>query len=304
MPYSPPSLRPFFAAHLSLTICLLLLPQLKAAQVPAHQIFTDYAEAKKNATEKNELLLVVFYPKDQKAKTIDHFAKLQKEIDRSPKSMPAVTSVFLPTDHLTQTQKEVSKKRPKILLKTEPFTHLHQKPGLAILDFRNAKSSTYEKTISIYPFQKGLPSDEHFKTLLLLPDGTLTQRTLVFAVRIHPENPRSTSGEPLEVLFDGAEKHSNHQARIRLQGHHNWNRRFHEFNASLPPGMLAQEVCAESWPGEDLYTAALECVSSWRQSSGHWEAVRGQQKYFGYDMKRGSNGIWYATGIFAKRGTP
>ena len=65
--------------------------------------------------------------------------------------------------------------------------------------------------------------------------------------------------------------------------------------------MLSREVCAESWPGQRLVEAAEECVHSWRQSSGHWEAVSGQHVCFGYDMKLGASGVWYATGIFGDR---
>ena len=57
-------------------------------------------------------------------------------------------------------------------------------------------------------------------------------------------------------------------------------------------------MVAESWGGETLVDACIECVHSWRQSSGHWNAVRRHQPLFGYDIKRGANGIWYATGIF------
>jgi hypothetical protein len=64
--------------------------------------------------------------------------------------------------------------------------------------------------------------------------------------------------------------------------------------------MTASEVCAESWPGENLVEAAVECVRCWRLSQGHWSAVRAAHRLFGYDMKRGSNGIWYATGIFGR----
>ena len=50
-----------------------------------------------------------------------------------------------------------------------------------------------------------------------------------------------------------------------------------------------------------LMAAALDVVHSWRQSSGHWSAVRSRHAYYGYDMKQGRNGIWYATGIFSTR---
>jgi hypothetical protein len=59
-------------------------------------------------------------------------------------------------------------------------------------------------------------------------------------------------------------------------------------------------VCAESWENQDLLDSCVDCVASWRQSSGHWNAVRSPQSAYGYDIRRGPNGIWYATGIFLR----
>ena len=77
--------------------------------------------------------------------------------------------------------------------------------------------------------------------------------------------------------------------------------RFHRINSKLSSNVLAQEVVAESWPNESLVEACVDCVHSWRQSPGHWGAVRRRHALFGYDIKRGRNGIWYATGIFGRR---
>jgi len=120
-------------------------------------------------------------------------------------------------------------------------------------------------------------------------------------VRTHPERPASADGQFSSLLAHETQSHARHQASINLQGHHNWESRFHAINARLPSGLTAREVCAESWPGQGLVEAAEECVYSWRRSSGHWEAVRSRHDLFAYDMKRGSNGIWYAAGIFAGR---
>ncbi len=138
----------------------------------------------------------------------------------------------------------------------------------------------------------------------MLPLGSLTKRTLTLAVRTHSEMPQSASRELLPLLSDECEAHAAHQARIGVQGHHDWESRFHRINAHLPPGLVAQEVCAESWAGQSLWDAARECVRSWRHSSGHWEAVRGAHPVFGYDMHRGENGIWYGVGIFGIRRDP
>jgi hypothetical protein len=137
--------------------------------------------------------------------------------------------------------------------------------------------------------------------ILELPPGTLTQRTLIYAVRTHPEKPASAKGEFHPVLTQAARQHAKYQARTETQGHQNWEQRVNQINAKLPGALSAQEVCAESWPNEELVEAAVECVNSWRKSPGHWGAVRARHRLFGYDMKRGKNGVWYGTGIFASR---
>src|SRR5204863_6283522 len=142
-------------------------------------------------------------------------------------------------------------------------------------------------------------SKSELATMLALPPGSLTQRTLIWAVRTHPEQPQSAGSTLSSLLAFESEKHSLHQAGINLQGHHHWDQRFQSINSQLGAGMLSREVCAESWPSQHLVEAAEECVHSWRQSSGHWEAVSGKHDCFGYDMRLGTSGVWYATGIFS-----
>lgn len=187
------------------------------------------------------------------------------------------------------------------LMEHPAFAELRRAAGLAIIDMTDPDSPHFRQVVSIYPLARRSLTAEHLALLLQLPRGSLTQRTLVFAVRTHPERPASTSGHLSSLLTRETENHAWHQASIHLQGHHNWNTRFHAINAELPGGLAAREVCAESWPGQSLFEAAEECVDSWRQSSGHWEAVSSKHTLFAYDMKRGNNGIWYAAGIFAGR---
>lgn len=139
----------------------------------------------------------------------------------------------------------------------------------------------------------------HIDQLAGLPTASLTQRSLILAVRIHPESPRSTEGACDPGLCSEAAAHSEHQARLRRQGHHGWDARSRRVAGGMGAG-AASEVCAESWPDQDLLDSCVDCVASWRQSSGHWNAVRSPQAAYGYDIRRGSNGIWYATGIFRR----
>jgi hypothetical protein len=193
---------------------------------------------------------------------------------------------------------DIKKRR---LIDHEAFAELRAQAGLAIIDFSDNAAPTYGCVVSIYPLSRGTISAEHLTVLLDLPPGTLTQRTLTFAVRTHRDQPASATGDMHPLLAAEAAAHSRHQAKINLQGHHNWDARFQSINARLPAGHVSYEVCAESWPGQSLLDAANECVDSWRQSSGHWGQVSRQAEYYGYDMQRGTNGVWYATGIFGRR---
>jgi hypothetical protein len=191
--------------------------------------------------------------------------------------------------------------KPEKLLGHASFAEMLNSPGLAIIDLTEPGSPQHRRVVSVLPFRGAYPTREQLAVLLDLPRGTLTQRTLIYAVRTHADRPASTACEFSPLLAQETASHAAYQASLNLQGHHHWESRFHAINAKLPGGLLAQEVCAESWPGQSLVDAAVECVDSWRHSPGHWEAVSGKHEAFGYDMQRGTNGVWYAAGIFAQR---
>lgn len=266
-----------------------------AEPVPAIEWLTDYRAAMREAEQRRCMLLVWFQnPLHEAADT--KFASLVLADPAIAGRLAKTVTVRLPLDAVVATEGDDEVR----LLQHAAFAEMLGMPGLAMIDLTDAESPHYRRVVTVYPFQRQYISKHKLAVLLDLPSGTLTQRTLIYAVRSHSERPESASGPASSLLFAEAASHSQHQARINLQGHHNWDQRFHSINSRLP-GHVASEVCAESWPGETLVQAAESCVDSWRQSPGHWSAVRQRHALFGYDMQRGTNGIWYATGIFARR---
>lgn len=255
----------------------------------------DYARAVREAESRNKMLLVYFCDPGCdcdcnrfKSETLDDPLVCSKLQDYVCLRISLDASITLDGEKV-------------VLLEHEAFKEMLGKPGISIIDYRNRDSHVYGAVVSTFPITQRLwYTPEKMAVILDLPPGTLTQRTLIYAVRTHPDKPASAGGELSEYLLDEAQKQSQYQADIRLQGHHRWDARFPRISARLN-GLSAREVCAESWPGENLVEAAVECVRCWRLSDGHWSAVRASQRVFGYDMKRGSNGIWYATGIFGGR---
>jgi hypothetical protein len=259
-------------------------------------VHTDYAKATKEAAEDGKLLFIYFHdPRPNAAQRAFEKETLGDVTIRE--QLKRFVFVKLSRD----AQVSVGGKSIT-LLKHAAFAEMLGRQGIAIVDLAHPRAEYYGHVVSTFPFTPGKYYRKQALSIILdLPPGTLTQRTMIYAVRIHPESPASTQGQFHAVLADEAKQHANHQAAILLQGHHSWDSRFHRINSRLPGGVLAQEVVAESWPNESLVEACIDCVDSWRHSPGHWGAVRSRHPLFGYDIKRGRNGIWYATGIFGRR---
>jgi len=112
-------------------------------------------------------------------------------------------------------------------------------------------------------------------------------------------NVLSLQGKQHPTLQKMAEEHAAYQARVHRQGHQGWGGRYSRLQVALPDCNSFKEVANQSWPGQDQTDAAKEAYHSWRQSSGHWSAVNGHCRYWGYAMVLGSNGTWYMCAIFA-----
>jgi hypothetical protein len=277
------------AAVLALVVSIITQPANGADPIDWR---TDYGAAMKEAKAAKRMMFL-YFPKAEKGADSFESSTLQDANVRG--WLTTYVPVKLPLNYSVTVSGKSSK-----LLAHAAFAELHGGAGVAVVDCTNSKSPHYGHVVSIIPFGCSLRLGAfEMSHLLALPPGSLTQRTMILAVRIHPERPASTAGEFHPVLAAESASHSIHQASISNQGHHQWDYRFNRINSQLP-GTLAQEVVAESWPNQGLVDACVECVSSWRQSPGHWGAVRGRHRFFGYDIKRGGNGIWYATGIFAR----
>ena len=195
--------------------------------------------------------------------------------------------------------------KPVRVIDHPSFSELRGGSGLAVIDLAHKKQSYYGHVVSALPTSSGRFYQfrpEHLPTLLDLPPGTITQRTMIFAVRTHQERPASTHGQADPVLLEEAGSHSSHQGRCAVIRASQLGRPLpadHRSAVGPRPGRAPVEIVAESWPGQDLNDACHDCVQSWRQSGGHWSKVRTYHASYGYDIQRGPNGIWYATGIFA-----
>ncbi|MCS7167956.1 MAG: hypothetical protein RMI91_03065 [Gemmatales bacterium] len=196
------------------------------------------------------------------------------------------------------------------LLDYPAFRHMQGRGGVAVVACHDPNAENFLQVISAHPFVKSryhwVPDygPEQISLILDFPNWlSLTQRSMLYAVSVHPDKPLSVTGEPHAALMEHCAWHSARQAKLQWQHHADLLAVSHQLQQRA--GLVlnhASEVVAESWGrvfGEEtVLEAAFSCVDAWRQSPGHWAAVSRPCRYFGYDIQRGANGTWYATGFF------
>ncbi len=260
---------------------------------------TDYFTAYRQARDEQRMLLINFTPVNRNSSYELAQSELEEAI-RTDATVRGKLSRFVRLRLPVSASLEIEG-QSAVLIEHEAFAQMGRAPGIAILDLTRSATSYYGRVVSAFPFSPGKYyrwRSDYLPVILDLPSGTITQRTMVWAVRVHPEHPASTTGQQDVRLAGAAASHSQHQAAIGVQGHHQWETRFHQIRGAVHSS-AATEVVAESWPDQNLLDSCLDCVASWRHSPGHWGAVRRRHRLFGYDIRRGRNGIWYGTGIFA-----
>lgn len=241
----------------------VLTTSISLAWAAAAPVFDDYAEAYRAASAESKMLLIAV------ACDVD-FERLEAaRLDRF---------VLCRVDEDATIASEGRESR---LVEHPSFADLGGS-GVAVVDFVNDEFRG--EVVSVLPRRHATAA--HVQALLDLPAGSLTQRTLIWALRVHPERPMSVHGAAAPELMAHARNHSRVQAATNRQ-HHN-----------LPVGIASSEIVAESWPwNHNVVDAAIDIVGSWRQSSGHWGAARRNWSYYGYDMKHNGS-KWFATGVF------
>ncbi len=160
-----------------------------------------------------------------------------------------------------------------MLLQTSSFAYLYGGAGLAVLDLSSDKSPTFGQVISAHAFSgRQAYGVQAVQTILTLPPGTVTQRALVYAMRMHPERPQSVWGSAHPVLMQHARLSSQLMVQYGSVGHHDWGNRLSQIGSQA--GLSPFEVAASSYGASPLIDAAFELVQNWRGSPAHWGACR------------------------------
>mgnify|MGYP000635364716 CR=1 FL=1 len=190
---------PFILALLVLG-CIHWCDELRAEDPPAIAWQSDYVAAYQKAEAARRMLVIYFSetaPADEsQACVATLFAAAEFR-----RGFAGMTCLRLPLDAKVADEEG----RPIRLIDHFSMTELHKQPGFALIDFREPESKHFARVVSLLPIGgKRRPTIAGVAALADLPAGSLTQRTLIWAVRIHGESPASTSGRFEPILAAAA----------------------------------------------------------------------------------------------------
>ncbi|MBV9124751.1 MAG: hypothetical protein JO112_15455, partial [Planctomycetes bacterium] len=99
-------------------------------------------------------------------------------------------------------------------------------PGLVVASYHDAGLPSYEQVISAHPlvashydWVPGYRAEQVNILLDLPPSATLTQRSMLYALRVHPERPQSVFAQWHPAFIRHAHRHSVRQAEEQRQHH-------------------------------------------------------------------------------------
>lgn len=256
---------------------------------------TDYEAAYGEAAREHKMLFILFRD-EQRPQVSDAYERdILSSSDLEP-ALARVVRVVLPLDANRPT---VIPELPDLkLIAHNAFKYMYGRQGIAMIDLTSPESEHYGQVVSAHPFTPG----KHYtatstKIVLGLPTGTVTQRALIYAVRLHPAAPISTTdGKCHSYLCKQAREASNLMAMYGSVGHHDWGNR--QGTIAAQTGRSAMEVAAMAG-NTSLIDAAVQVVDQWYGSPAHWGIMSTPAAIFGYDLVRDSAGNWWGTGLFA-----
>ena len=255
----------------------------------------DYAAGYREAREARKMLFV-FFRDDAHPRVAEFYENDVLSNSELAESLSSVVRVVVPLN--TVRPFRIPELADRTLLSHDSFKYMYGRQGIAMIDLTDPASDLHGQVVSTHPFTPGLYyTVRGTKIVLGLPRGTVTQRALIYAVRLHPAAPISTTdGKCHSYLCKAARDSSQLMASYGSVGHHDWGTRYGDIAGQT--GRSAMEVAAMSG-NQSLIGAAIELVDQWYGSPSHWGIMSAPAAIFGYDIVRDAAGNWWGTGLFA-----
>ncbi|NQV24786.1 MAG: hypothetical protein HQ518_10495 [Rhodopirellula sp.] len=186
---------------------------------------------------------------------------------------------------------------PNILLKHRSFRHLGARQGIAIVDLTDPASLNYARVVSVLPLPESGPFNSDELTLTLnLPKGSISQRTLLFAIRKTIPDSNLSMREFSPTLIELARRNSRYMANAGQAGHFDQEIREQRIEAEFGPQAELKELVFATESDTTIHDAALQAVTSWIGTPESFEVLDTPATAMGMEMFQNSeSGRWFVT---------
>jgi len=260
----------------------------------------DYLRAYSEASREQRYLLMLFHEF-----SVGDESDFSPDLIFAPSMRPMLeqfSRVELPLNAAMPTSPEsdstdIEDALPELLLNHRSFRHLGPRPGLAIVDLTDPESANHARVVSALPLPASGAFDSDQLTLVLnLPEGAISQRTLVFAVQsIVPDSSlaRTKLSPSLTAL---AHRNARYQAIDQPIHESEKQARQEKIVEEFGPDVELQELLFASEAGMSIHDAAEGAVAEWTSSPDTLDLLTTPMTASGMDMFQSpESGRWYVT---------
>ncbi|MDA0921325.1 MAG: hypothetical protein O2945_19825 [Planctomycetota bacterium] len=272
------------------------------SEAPAESLswHSDYLAAYVEASQEKRFLLMLFR---ENAVGGEPLAPTDSVFDPSLRPMlEQFSRVELP---LNAAMPNVSSKNedseqdalPNLLLKHRSFRHLGMQPGIAVVDLTDPASPNHARVVSVLPLQEnGQFNNADLMLALNLPQGAISQRTLLFAIRSTVPDSSLSMREFSPTLIELAHRNSRYMANSGQVGSFDRENRAQQIEKEFGPQARLKELVFATEAETGIQDAALQAVTSWISNSESFDILDSPARAMGMEMFQNSeSGRWFVT---------
>lgn len=186
---------------------------------------------------------------------------------------------------------------PNLLLKHRSFRHLGMRPGIAVVDLTDQASPNHARVVSVLPLpESGQFNNADLTLALRLPQGAISQRTLLFAIRSTIPDSSLSMREFSPALIELAHRNSRYMANAGQVGSFDQENREQRIEKEFGPQAELKELVFATESETTIHDAALQAVTSWISNSESFDILDSPAEAMGMEMFQNSeSGRWFVT---------
>ena len=186
---------------------------------------------------------------------------------------------------------------PNLLLKHRSFRHLGMRPGIAVVDLTDPASPNHARVVSVLPLpENGQFNNADLMLALNLPQGAISQRTLLFAIRSTVPDSSLSMREFSQTLIELAHRNSRFMANAGQVGSFDRENRAQQIEKEFGPQAKLKELVFATEAETRIQDAALQAVTSWISNSESFDILDSPARAMGMEMFQNSeSGRWFVT---------